>query len=467
MAPRRRYSVIRDPVHGDVYLTDEELRVLDTAEMQRLRGIKQLGSAHLVYPGAVHTRFDHSIGCLHVAARIVEAANRCAELDPAACLGIGDGEARVIRIAALVHDVTHIPFGHSIEDQDGIFARHDSAARFEHMLSPATGLGRVLRELGLASDVLAILTASHEGKEGADLGRAAVPPSWVQIVSGTIAADILDYLARDAYFTGLKLSVDPRVTSYFKVDRATGNLYIDLAKHELLREDILSEVVRMLEARYYFSERVYYHHAKVSAGALVARAVELALGAGLLREQDFWDATDASILERLVRAAERGTREVRERVRGLVERYQGRRLYKRACVYPRSENEHVQEDLVARYFASGGRAARIEAERRIVDLVRFATGREVDVIVYCPAKRMQLKEARIHVRWPGRPGVEPLASFAARVPRLADLERAYRDLWKFYVYVDSDDPGAIAAVQEAAAQEFAGARNVYSIARRE
>ena len=78
----------------------------------------------------------------------------------------------------------------------------------------------------------------------------------------------------------MKLSVDPRVTSYFKIDRATQNLYIDCAKHELLREDIVSEIVRMLEARYYFSERVYYHHAKVAAGALIARAVEAALASG-------------------------------------------------------------------------------------------------------------------------------------------------------------------------------------------
>src|SRR5690349_11865930 len=70
MAGRKRFSVVRDPVHGDVYLTHEELRLLDTREMQRLRGIKQLGTAYLVFPGATHTRFEHSIGSLHMAARM-------------------------------------------------------------------------------------------------------------------------------------------------------------------------------------------------------------------------------------------------------------------------------------------------------------------------------------------------------------------------------------------------------------
>jgi uncharacterized protein len=454
MAGRKRYSVIRDPVHGDVYLTHEEMRLLDTREMQRLRGVKQLGTAYLVFPGAVHTRFDHSIGSLHMAQRLIDAVNLSFELDPAACVGIGEEEARVVRIAALVHDATHVPFGHSIEDQDGIFGRHDLPQRFQRLFGPATGIGVVLRELGVLDDVLGILEAAP---------GARIPPYWRQIVGGTIASDILDYLARDAYFTGLKLAVDPRVTSYFKVDRATQNLYIDCAKHDLLREDIVSEIVRMLEARYYFSERVYYHHAKVAAGALIARAVEVALASGSVREEDFQDQSDASVLDLLVHSVAKADRTDRDRVKSLVARFQERRLPKRACVFPRYENAGVQEDLVGRYFAPGGAQARADAEARISDLVRFATGRSVEVIVYCPAKTMQLKEARMHVRWPGVESVQPLSTFAARIPRLADLERSYRDLWKFYVFADTNDPQLLAKVQEVAVQEFKDAVNVYNV----
>lgn len=454
MAGRKRYSVIRDPVHGDVYLTHEELRLLDTHEMQRLRGVKQLGTAYLVFPGAVHTRFDHSIGSLHMAQRMIEAINLSFELDSAACVGIGEEEARVVRIAALVHDATHVPFGHSIEDQDGIFGRHDLPHRFQKLFASSTGIGKVMRDLGVADDVLGILEAGTSATR--------IPPYWRQIVGGTIASDILDYLARDAYFTGLKLSVDSRVTSYFKIDRATQNLYIDCAKHDLLREDIVSEIVRMLEARYYFSERVYYHHAKVAAGALIARAVETALAAGAVNEADFQDQTDASVLDMLVRATDKSEKRAKERVRSLVTRFQERRLPKRACVFPRYANESVQESLVARYFAAGGAKARADAEARISDLVRFATGKSIEVIVYCPAKAMQLKEARMHVRWPGVRDVQPLASFSERIPRLADLERSYRDLWKFYVFADTQDPALLAKVQEVATAEFKDAVNVYN-----
>jgi len=458
MSTAKRYSVLRDPVHGDIYLTHEELRVLDTRAMQRLRGVKQLGMAHLVYPGAVHTRFDHSIGVLHMAGRMIEAIRRNAEISPRECLGIGEEEERIIRIAALIHDVTHIPFGHNIEDQTGLFRRHDSAHRFHLALDEATELGRVLEALGIRRDVLNTLLAA-QGEEGGE----EVPPYWSQILADTISCDILDYLQRDAYFTGLSLSVDQRVANYFRIDRRTGNLYVDLAKRELLREDILSEAVRLLEARYYFSERVYYHHAKVAAGALMARAVELACHADLVREEDFYDQTDASVVDLLERRAERAETPTRRRIRHLLGCLRTRRLPKRVCVFPRYANADVQDDIVARTFSPGAHIERAAIEERVTDLVRFATGREVEFLVYCPAAHMQLKEAQTHVLWPGQKEIRPLSHYAEEVPRLADLERSYRDLWKFYCFADASEPELLRKIQEIAVEEFPGARNVYRI----
>ena len=143
-------------------------------------------------------------------------------------------------------------------------------------------------------------------------------------------------------------------------------------------------------------------------------------------------------------------------------------------MFPRYENEAVQDALIERYFARGRREARAEIEHKIADLVRFATGREIEVVVYCPAARMQLKEVQTHVRWPRQPEpgreshaapghVQPLSEFSERVPRLADLERSYRDLWKFYVFADTEDPELLQLVQNIAIEEFEPARNVYSV----
>ena len=124
-----------------------------------------------------------------------------------------------------------------------------------------------------------------------------------------------------------------------------------------------------------------------------------------------------------------------------------------------------------RYFSPGSHRERNAVEERISDLVRFATGREIEVMLHCPAARMQLKEAETHVRWPRQgPGkgpdpesVRPLSEFADRVPRLLDLERSYRDLWKFYVFADTTDPALLRRVQEVAMGEFPGVRNGYRV----
>jgi len=451
----KNYSVLRDAVHGDVYLTSEELRILDTPQMQRLRGVRQLGMAYLVYPSAQHSRFEHSIGVAEMSRRMVESIQRNANLNPAELLGVPEREARIIRIAALIHDCTHIPFGHGIEDQTGLFPRHDSAYRYEERLSQKTELGRVLRELGVLDEVMAVLIQ----KPGDASSR--VPPYWCQILSDTIDADVLDYLKRDALFTGLNLYYDERVLSHFKVDRRTGNMFIDLAKHRMLREDILSEIVRVLEARYYFSERVYYHHAKVAAGAALAKCVELCVTSGALKESDFYDVNDSGVLDRIEHAPIADPA-VRGRVKNFIERFRSRKLLKRACVYPLAQNIHCADEIVKKYFEKGCHTKRAEAERRIADAVERATGkRDLEIILYCPRRSMQLKEAKLHVKWPGSAGVRPLSDFAAQTPRLKDLEESYKNLWKFYVFVASDEPAVLEKVREVCKLEFPAAVNTY------
>jgi hypothetical protein len=76
---------------------------------------------------------------------------------------------------------------------------------------------------------------------------------------------------------------------------------------------------------------------------------------------------------------------------------------------------------------------------------------------------MQLKEARIQVRWPGVPDIAPLSTFSDRVPRLADLERSYRNLWKFYVFADTSDLDLLSRVRDAAREELVGATNAYDV----
>lgn len=418
-----RAVVIRDAVWGDVELEPELVRVLGAREVQRLRGIRQLGTACLVYPSANHTRFEHVLGSCHTAGRILAALERSGEPAPPEA-------ARAIRAAALVHDVGHVPCGHTFEDERRIFPRHDRPERTRHFLGD-TDLGRTLADLGLREPVLAALGAG-----------AGAPPPWTplaeDVVSGTICADLLDYLARDAYFTGIRRSYDERLFRYFAV--RDGRLVLRLTKRGLRREDAFSEVIHLLRLRYTLSERVYFHHAKVASGALVSKTVERAVGLGLALE-DLFDLGDEGLLRHL--DARYGGDPV---VARLLADLRARRLPKRAYVVTRRIGPGLQAELVARFHRDRAERERVEAE--LEDALGLERG---DVIVYCPDPRMAEKEADILVE-AGGAGLASLKDLELR--EVDDLLEKHRDLWKFYVLVAGRRADAGERLAAACAERF-------------
>lgn len=397
-----RSVVVRDAVWGDVELEPGLVRLLDAGELQRLRGIRQLGTAHLVYPSANHTRFEHVLGACHIAGRILDAlAHKGHRVDPAV--------ARVARAAALVHDVGHVPFGHTFEDERRIFPRHDKPDRTRRFLGD-TALGAELEAQGLRAGVLGALGAGPGEPLAADL------------VGGTVSADLLDYLARDAHFTGIRRAYDERVFRYFVVDQ--GRLVLDLQKRGQPREDAFSEVVHLLRLRYTLSERVYYHHTKIASGALVSKLVERAVALGLVLE-DLFALSDEGLLLHLER--EYGPRDpVLLRLHGDL---RARRLPKRAYQLGRRIPPELQADLVRRFHLD--RAAREAEEAALEAALGLEPG---DVIVHCPSPDMALKEADILVD-AGGGAIGSLKDL--RLREVDELLEKHRDLWKLHVLVAS------------------------------
>lgn len=246
-----------------------------------------------------------------------------------------------------------------------------------------------------------------------------------------MCADLLDYLARDALFTGLRLAYDDRILDSLKLDPESGHLYIDLTKHQMERADVLSELLNLFRIRYVCSERIYYHHAKVASGALVSRAVELCLRAGL-EAAAFDPLTDAELPPVLsaFAAQHAGTDPRLAAVDRLLERFTARKLLKRAFVAGLAGHEAIQDDLVRRFVEN--QPARNSVEAEIARALGIADPAEV--IVYCPQKSMQLKEARVLVRRAGRP-LAPLTDYADELPMLGQMLRDYRYLWKLYVFI--------------------------------
>jgi uncharacterized protein len=408
--------LLRDPVHGDIYLTDAETRILDTREMQRLRGIKQLGTAYLVYPGCVHTRFDHSLGCLHMAKRILEHLRMAGHR-------IDNAEAAVALAAMLVHDVTHIPFGHTFEDERQIFPRHDAGPRLLHFLSPSRELGKTLLDLGLLDEVQAILA-----------GNARLP--WMtEVVSSTVDADLLDYVRRDSFFAGLRQDFDDRIFSYFTLE--DGHLCMNMTKHGLDRPDARSEILHLLRMRYMLTERIYLHHAKIASGAMISKALELAARRGLT-EEALYDLGDQTFLELLARHP--GEAVIAQLIEGVL----ARRLYKRAYVLSSVSLGPLQASFIQRY--AGQSEQRQALEER---LAREAGVRPGHVIVYCP-KASYFKEAEVSVK--SRLGIRPLNTLEpAEAGDVGALARQYADLWRFYVFAP---PPKAEAVRQACRRHF-------------
>ncbi len=423
-----RDKVIRDAVHGDLAFTRDELRLIDTPGFQRLRGIKQLGTSYLIYPSAVHDRFEHSLGVCAMAERIL------AGIEAASGIRFSPDERRLVRAAALLHDITHVPFGHTFEDERRIFDRHDEdAARLDHILSVG-GIEPELARQGLADDLRSILL---KGETRHPLAR--------DIVAGTICADLLDYLRRDAFHCGLAQNFDDRVFSLFI--RVGDRLALDLQKDGLLRHDALSELIHLLRIRYSLTERVYFHHAKVAAGAMVSKALELALDAGLFRYEELFDLGDESFLYVL---RSRGANH--PAIAALLDGLRRRALYKRAYLLTLGETDQPptadqQADLERRYhFNTDGARAAAEA-----DLCRAAGLPDGSVIVYCPSAKMSLKEARVQVKIDDAT-VCSLAEL--NHPEIKVLLDKHRRLWRFYVFVRSDGKEHFPAIADACEKLF-------------
>src|SRR6266516_8031276 len=173
-------KVIRDAVHGDIELGPLEVELIDTPEFQRLRGIKQLGTAYLVFPSAVHTRFEHSLGTSWMAHRILESVRRSQSVS-----AISADDENVIRVAALLHDITHIPFGHTLEDERRVLPRHDKDDERTDYFLDQSAIANILAREGIQDAVIRTL------KPGANYR--------FDIAGGAISADLLDYLRRDTY----------------------------------------------------------------------------------------------------------------------------------------------------------------------------------------------------------------------------------------------------------------------------
>jgi len=279
-----RYFEIRDPVYGFIKFNEKERKIIDHPVFQRLRRIRQLGLTDMVYPGAMHTRFEHSLGVMHLATRMFDAITSEASLVEILSKSGYDKsyiskDREIVRLAALLHDIGHGPFSHMSEEimpenpQTGKPFKHEDYT----IALIRDRLGDILGEE--AEEVIALLSKG-------DIRRLGMRVFWRSLLTSQLDADRCDYLLRDSLHTGVKYGI-------YDIDRLIVTLSIGEkpepedgleVKDEFpnlaigVEEGGLYVAESLVVARYHIYEQVYYHKTRVAYDVMLREALKETFG---------------------------------------------------------------------------------------------------------------------------------------------------------------------------------------------
>ncbi len=312
MSPTEHSRIIRDPLWNTIRVDPAAVRIIDTPAFQRLRYIRQLGFAHLVYPGATHTRFDHALGVYHLAKTALRVLRSRVSVDDEVWR-----EAELIPYAALLHDIGHYAFSHALEEleSDRLPGDHEAVSA-QFFDSPE--LAEALAPLGPQSPL-----RIHE------LIRGDSQEPLAGLVSGSLDLDKMEYLRRDARFCGVpygEVDVDRLIQSFTLLKDPVSDRW------ELgVQEKGVSALESLLFAKYQMFRNVYWHHGVRAATALYKRIVDEAVAAGLIKIAELVGPTDEELLYEIGRRAAGQDSEVAARLRDRwLPALRNRRLPKRA-----------------------------------------------------------------------------------------------------------------------------------------
>ncbi len=251
--PKSYWGEIKDPVHGYVYITEQEKEIIDSYPVQRLHRLRQLAGSEYVYPGANHTRFEHSIGVMYLASRVVENSGISQH--------INEDEAKLVKIAGLLHDVGHGPFSHVFEpllDKE-LGKTHEDLTTW---IIENSELKEILRRNGYHPEEVGKLA----------VGRLHRPQKAFldQVISSAVDVDKQDFIVRDTYHTGAEYGFVDIFRLIHALDVLDGNLAVDLGA--------LSALESLIIARMESFRSIYFHRVGRAAQIMLATAMEKANG---------------------------------------------------------------------------------------------------------------------------------------------------------------------------------------------
>ena len=279
---KKAHLDIIDPIHDFVRVNSNELKIIDTPIFQRLRRIRQLSGAHLIYPGAQHTRFEHSLGVMHMASMAGHVLHEKGI--------VSSDNIQNLRFAGLLHDIGHGPFSHLFEEllQKRKMSHED-----------------IGRDIILKTQIGDLISANGFNKKF--ITELAFGDSKFQfmneIISGALSADIMDYLLRDGYFTGAE---------HAKIDHNRLTYSLDVYKNKLaLDKSALVNFETMMISRYQMFKAVYFHKTVRAGEVMLLESMYLAeeeLGLSSTSLNEYLKLTDEVILSKLLNLPERNSK---------------------------------------------------------------------------------------------------------------------------------------------------------------
>jgi HD superfamily phosphohydrolase len=248
--PKTFWGEIKDPVHGYIYITEEEKSIIDSYPVQRLRRLRQLAGSEYVYPGANHTRFEHSVGVMYLAGRVAE--------NPNLSTLMSENEAEAVRMAGLLHDVGHGPFSHVFEQLlVGVKKTHEDMTRW---IVEKSELADQLSKSGY--------NASEVGKLATGVLHKQRKAFLDQIISSSVDVDKMDFIVRDTYHTGAEYGYIDIFRLIHALDVWKENLAVDLGALSALESFIIARIESF--------KSIYFHRVGRAAQIMLSIAMEKA-----------------------------------------------------------------------------------------------------------------------------------------------------------------------------------------------
>ena len=337
MAPRKYWGEIKDPVYGYVYITEDERKIIDSYPFQRLRRLRQLSGAEYVYPGANHTRFEHSVGVMHLAKLLTG--------NPQISEALSEDEAQMVRVAALLHDVGHGPFSHIFEHLLVKFMdkTHEDMTVW---VVENSELSDVISGLGYEPKTVSRLAVGSLNKSG----KAFLD----QIISSGVDVDKLDFIVRDTHHTGAKYGYVDIFRIIETMDLIGENLAVDIGS--------LSALESFMLARIESFKSIYFHR--------VGRAVQIMLATALEKAKDELNLVEFNSVDDYLALDDYtvwGMLKECEASREIIKRLERRKLIK--CAYE-TPPFYIKEKIVSSIFNVEGIRTEIRdqiAEKAKVD----------------------------------------------------------------------------------------------------